>query len=526
MQPSARRRPLALLVAALLAGSGPALAEELSANPSQTELIQLLQQMNQRLEKLEQRNAQLEKQVAQQGSTSRKRQPQSPLAAAVMDKVQGHPEGALEKRVEALEAQNTRVAQGLESEEVSENEPELTARLKAVEYQSLDMLKMARTVEALDGITAGVSFTTVAQKPSGMPASSSVNNSQLNYRGDIFVTLPLDNIGDVESRIFAQIRVGQGSGLNAMPSYSKPNASAFRVLGTDPDNSVAVLGQAWYQATIPLPFGGYKPRSREKLEVNFGKMDPFVFFDQNAAANDETKQFLNTVFVHNPLLDAGGDIGVDANGFAPGFRMSYLNETEKPETWRLSGGVFGAGQGANYTRFFSSPMVILQAETQRKFFDGLTGNYRVYYWHNGQATAYDSQVESHSGFGISADQRVGDGFTLFGRYGHQLTGHVRFNRALTLGTEINGSYWDRGGDSIGLAYAWLHTSSDFNRDSAGISDYGFTAMGAEQVLETYYRYRINKQFEVSPDFQYLARPGGDPDAKATKVLGLRAQITF
>ena len=134
----------------------------------------------------------------------------------------------------------------------------------------------------------------------------------------IFVTLPLDNIGDVESRIFAQIRVGQGSGLNAMPSYSKPNASAFRVLGTDPDNSVAVLGQAWYQATIPLPFGGYKPRSREKLEVNFGKMDPFVFFDQNAAANDETKQFLNTVFVHNPLLDAGGEVGVDANGFQPG----------------------------------------------------------------------------------------------------------------------------------------------------------------------------------------------------------------
>jgi hypothetical protein len=78
-----------------------------------------------------------------------------------------------------------------------------------------------------------------------------------------------------------------------------------------------LLAQAWYQATIPLPLGGFKPASKQSLEVTVGKMDPFVFFDQNAAAGDEARQFLNSVFVHNPLLDAGGDIGVDANGFAP-----------------------------------------------------------------------------------------------------------------------------------------------------------------------------------------------------------------
>ena len=497
----------ALAAAALLVCTAAA-----HADPSQAELMKLLQQFNDRLEKLEKRNAELEKQV--HGG-------RAPPAVEI------------EQRVKVLEQNNAKIDKGLESENISENEPDLTSRLKAVEYHSLGMLKQARMVQSLDGITAGVSLTTVAQKPNETPAGSPLNNSQLNYRGDVFVSLPLANIGDTESRIFAQFRLGQGNGLNGTASFSKPNASAFRVQSGQPDDSVAVLGQAWYQATIPLPFGGFKPRSREKLEINFGKMDPFVFFDQNAAANDETKQFLNTIFVHNPLLDAGGDIGVDANGFTPGFRVSYLNEQHKPETWRLSLGAFGAGQGANYTRFFSSPLVIAQAQTQLKFFEGLTGNYRLYYWRNGQAPQYTGVAGTHSGWGLSADQRFGDAVTLFGRYGQQISGRVRFDRALTIGGEFGGSYWDRGGDAIGLSLGLLRASRDFARDSAtvdangdGLSDYGFSARGSERIAELYYRYRINKQFELSPDFQYIGNPGGNSAARNLTILGLRAQITY
>ncbi|NTV10243.1 MAG: carbohydrate porin [Zoogloea sp.] len=498
--------PLACLLA-----SAPALAA-----PTQAELMQLLEKLNARVDRLEKRNAELEGQL--KGG-----QPAQP---------------ALEQRVKTLEEEQSRLTKGMESEEISEKEPEITARLKAIEYQALGMLKAARTVESLEGITAGISLTTVAQRPSGVPGSSplaasdpsSLTTSQLNYRGDVYVTLPLDNIGDTESRVFAQFRFGQGSGLNGLSTYSRPNASAFRVLSSQPDDSVAILGQAWYQATIPLPFGGYKPRSREKLEVNFGKMDPFVFFDQNAAANDETRQFLNTIFVHNPLLDAGGDIGVDANGFAPGFRMSYFNEQQRPENWRLSVGVFGAGSnGASYQRSFSSPMVITQAETQQKFFDGLTGNYRIYYWTNGQAvSALDSMLtERHSGWGLSADQRVGDAVTLTGRYGHQVAGRVRFDRAATLGAEVGGQYWERSGDSLGLAFGWLRTSSEYRDATAADPTLaGYGAMGGERVAEVYYRYRINKQFELSPDIQYIGRPGGNADASAIKMLGVRAQITY
>jgi hypothetical protein len=490
--------------ALILAGAG-LLALPALAAPSQEELLEMLHKLNQRLDRLEQR-------AGAPGPT----QP-------------------LEVRVQKLEEAQSRIDRGLESENISENEPDLTSRLKAVEYQSLNSLKAARVIESLEGVTAGVSFTNVAQSPNGVPAHSpaGMENSQLNYRADAFVTLPLPTVGDTESRIFAQFRMGQGSGLNALTSYSKPNATGFRLQSNQPDDSVAVLGQAWYQASIPLPFGGFKPHSREKLEINFGKMDPFVFFDQNAVANDETRQFLNTVFVHNALLDAGGDIGVDANGFTPGFRVSYLNHQTKSEAWRLSLGVFGAGKGANYEQFFTSPLILAQAETQWRL-DGNPGNYRVYYWQNGQAPGYDGVVRPRSGWGLSLDQRTGDAWTLFGRYSQHIVGAgARFDRALTVGAEIAGFGWDRGGDSFGLALGWLATSDSFMRDSAtadangdGTPDYGYTATSGEQVVELYYRYRINKQFELSPDFQYISRPGAAPGATAITVIGLRAQLSF
>ena len=60
----------------------------------------------------------------------------------------------------------------------------------------------------------------------------------------------------------------------------------------------------------------------------------------------------------------------------------------------------------------------------------------------------------------------------------------------------------------------------------GLTDFMFTPSGAETVAELYYRYRISPQFELSPDLQLLTKAGGNPDAKAVTVLGLRANIVY
>jgi hypothetical protein len=438
----------------------------------------------------------------------------------------------LAERIEMLEVHNREWAKALDSDRLSEKEPELVTRLKAVEFQTLSMQKQARQIEALEGISVAANLTGVVQRVNAGGAATGQRESRTNYRGDITIALPGGEVGDVEGKIFTHFRLGQGNGVGLRPTYvSTPNTLAFQTAVNQPDDSFAILAQAWYQLNVPLPRGGHKPHSRERLELNAGKIDPFVFFDQNAAADDESLRFMNNAFVHNPLLDSGGDVGADAYGFSPGIRLAYVNEQAKPESWGASLGVFGSGPGANFSGSVSEPFVIGQIETSRRFFGGLAGNYRLYAWRNGRGQDYDGMQRSHSGIGLSADQRVGDALTLFGRYGHQLSGNVRFDRALTLGGEIGGQYWSRSADGAGIAAGLLRTSGEFRRDSTtldangdGMPDFGFAASRSERVGELYYRFRVNKQFEITPDFQLIQRPGGDPGAKTVRMLGVRARV--
>lgn len=504
MSPRVRFRRIALALLMYGVFAGPA-----QADVTQRKLFDMIERLNARVDALEKRNAELERMLA------------NPVGSE-----------ALDRRVSAIETQNAHVASALDSDRISEHDPDLVSRLKAVEMQTASMHKAAAKIDALDGVSAGMSLTTVVQKAStAMPSGE--RNSEIGYRGDITVNLPLGEIGNAANTFFAHLRMGQNAGLNALPTYAAPNAVAFRALATQPEDSAPILAEAWFQTAIPLPFGGIAQHSREKLELNFGKMDPFVFFDQNAAANDESRQFLNSAFVHNPLLDAGGDIGVDANGFSPGMRLSYLDKQSKQEPWRLSLGVFASGTDAHYARAFSSHVLIAQAEMQRRLFDGQAGNYRLYAWRNNGAEDYAGAAGTHTGWGVSADQRIGDAITVFGRYGHQASGRVRFDRALTLGAEIGGNGWDRSADAIGIAAGRLRTSRDFARDSAtvdadgdGVPDYGYAAGRAERIVELYYRYRIGKQIELAPDFQVIGTPGGNPAASTIRIGGLRLQLSY
>jgi hypothetical protein len=446
----------------------------------------------------------------------------------------------LEKQVKSLKTESEEIAKGLDSPRLSENEPELTVRLKAVEKDTLEMKKSASLADKFEGIVVDAALTTVAQHASGLPTGTADGGGQLNYRADVSVELPLDPIGDIEQKVFAHVRIGQGQGLNGAFGNlglfaSAPNSVAFRASGANADDSVAILGQAWYQAAIPLPFGGFQPYSREKLELTFGKMDIFGFFDQNEAAGDESVQFLNSVFVHNPLLDAGGEVGVDANGFQPGFVASYLNYRDGAEPWRLSLGVFGAGdRGANYQKSLSTPLLMVQAEKQVKMFGGLSGNYRAYAWTRSQVTELDGvSTAKHTGLGISVDQQVGDGIKLFGRYGQLVEGELPFDKALSVGAEISGNYWGRGADAIGIGGSWLKASSAYRAaggegdlDGDGTADFTFTPSGAEKVAEIYYRYRVSPQFEITPDFQWVGNPGTNRNAESVKVFAVRANIAY
>lgn len=443
------------------------------------------------------------------------------------------------QRVEQLEkqaAENAKKQQELEEAlgdpYISATEPEIATRIKAVESQVNRQKKGSNLGDSLDGIAVGAGLTMVAQS---VPDDESGNSGELNYRADVEVSIPMSSLGNgSQSELYAQFRIGQGEGLGTMGStFSSTNATTFQRPNTEASDSTVLLAQAWYGVNLPLPLGGNPDMSKKHLEFNIGKIDPFAFFDGNDIADDETSRFMNQAFVHNPLLDVGGDVGVDEFGFTPGVRMAFVDEQAAPESWGVSLGVFGSGPGASYSDSLQSPFIILQAETEQRFFQGSVGHYRIYAWENRRATDLDGEEVNHSGVGISIDQQIHDYTRVFARLGKQTDGEVRFDEAITLGAEFGGSYWNRGRDAIGFAAGYLKASDEFEALSETLdvddvigADYGYVAQGGEEQYELYYRYYFNEQLALTPSIQHVRNAGTNPDADSYSVAGIRMQLDY
>lgn len=208
----------------------------------------------------------------------------------------------LSQRVEQLEAANRRL-EAAQNQSATAPGSDTTERLEDVEQEVRKMSQPGKLEQALEGVSAEASLTMVGQRALQGTVSGK-DESQLNYRADVEVSLPGGRIGDAEGKIFAQFRMGQGNGLADLnPTLTGSiNSTAFQL--TNGDDTAAILAQAWYQLDIPV--GGARTGELGQAEITLGKIDPFIFFDQNALADDESEAFLNNVFVHNPLLDSGG----------------------------------------------------------------------------------------------------------------------------------------------------------------------------------------------------------------------------
>jgi hypothetical protein len=434
----------------------------------------------------------------------------------------------LNQRMSQLEEDNKHLKDELASRNAAAREKEIVGRLEDVERQTVSQDKKSRLLDALESISAEASLLMVGQRAlSGTTTGKDEN--RINYRADVEVSLPAGNIGDAEGELFAHFRIGQGNGLTDFPPTltSTPNSTAFAL--SNGDDAAVLLAQAWYKLEMPL--------DGSELKWVAGKIDPFGFFDQNDIADDESAAFLNNVFVHNPLLDSGGDMDVDAYGFAPGLIMSYRNNSQSPDYWKATVGMFSSGEDSSFDTDLTHPFVIGQIEASGDYFFGKEGVYRLYAWNRGRATPYanefDDNTESHSGWGVSLNQQLTDHVTVFGRYGRSINGKVRFDQAITVGAEFGGAYWGRGHDRLGFATGWLDTSKAFRKaapgldaDGDGNADFGYAPNGAETQYEIYYAWHLNEHIELSPDFQWISSPGGDESADDIAIVGLRAKVSF
>lgn len=483
-----REAALAAAAAATLAAAPPAAAQDDS-------VAEQLRRMAERLARLEQRNQELERRLQEL-------QP----AATAAQRTATAPAWGDAGRIDSLARDQKALAQRVD-----------------------DLARQADLVEA--GEEAGPKFEAspvgVGQQLNAGGSADGSSATRANYRGDVTVELPAGSIAGAQISALGHVRFGQGEGVALRPTHTATvNSLAFQT-GAGADDSFAILAQAHLTFEWSLADGGFNDRKGDRIELSVGKMDVFGFFDQNAVAGDEAAQFLNNAFVHNPLLDSGGDIAADAYGFAPGLRLAYTRVGDGSAQWGASIGMFAAGSGANLSGSLGSPLVIAQLDWSPLQLNGEPrGNYRVYAWSNGRTTGLDGARERHTGVGLSIDQRVGRDWNLFGRAGRRIAGHGTFDSALTLGFEHGGRAWGRARDALGLASGWLRTSDAWRAASADGSVAGYASSRSERLVELYYRMTLNEHLDLSPDFQLVQRPGGEVGAARVRVFGLRAAASF
>ena len=423
---------------------------------------------------------------------------------------------ALKKRIEKLEQQEQAEQEALASDRLSEREPELVTRLKALEMNTGSLKQAARRIDAIGEVEAGIDLLYVSQWWRADDADSRYDN----YRFDAALSVPAGESGRASGSLFFHVRAGQSPAPDELPSsFSGLNATAFQLGGTSqPEDAALTLTEAWYQFDMPLTGG----KSRHHLQANIGKIDPFVFFDQNAGANDEASQFLAAPLVHNALLDnpMAAQIGTDAYGSTPGLRLAYRYDLGN-EQWQVSYGHFAAGEDANFGSARNESLQLLQLEWNTRFW-GQAGNYRLYRFENEAGPTFIAdQQAAQRGWAISADQKLGSDWLAFARYSRGQGQNLPFDRALAVGVEWNGDWWSRASDKLGLGYAKLHSSRDFRDQAATLPDYAYLPSAAESLLELYYRYHFNGNCQLSLHWQRVADAAANPAQDDQDVFSLR-----
>lgn len=300
---------------------------------------------------------------------------------------------------------------------------------------------------------------------------------------------------------YLHIETGDGAGVeDELKVFSNVNRDA------DDSNNALNVTEIWYEHT------------QDSLVFTFGKLDPAIYIDTNAYANDETTQFLGRIFRNSPTLEFPDNSG--------GVRLALA-----PTDW-LQLDTLALDGDSDFEDFFEDGFMSGQIQLNTSL-SGHPGHYRLLGWWSERGhTRWENRTDIKQeafGFGLSLDQEGTQGLGLFARYAWQDPRHFlngtdfSLEHSLSGGAQISGELWGRSDDVFGLAIGQVIPSRDYKK--ADTSRRGRT----EGHAEAYYRIQVNPHIAVSPDVQVIWNPLGKdaPLGDDTIIVGgVRSQVDF
>jgi hypothetical protein len=398
---------------------------------------------------------------------------------------------ALEQRISELEASTvlsepeTRVQRRevfVDQNGVEYDEP-VSGAVRQVTYQRERTYRRQTINEKIEQALAdaeshrvglGVDATIVTQtafQNSG-PTTDASGHTYALAQADLFFTAGLAQ----HTLFFADVVALSGSTPDEeIPSLTLLNAYTAR-LGTQNQLN---LRETWLRTEL----------FSQRLAIIAGRLDLTNYFDHNAAANDETTQFLSDALVNNPALglavNGTGVAGVydPKNGFA--FKLG-LQQSNNDAT-NLSDSIYSLAE-VDYT---ATPFNLPE------------GTYRLWF------RADNSTALTRTGLGLSLDQKLSPAVTAFGRYGTAEADIGRdhfYSFGVQFKTGIIFNPWDAWG--IGYAQTELGTGE------------------SERLFEGYYNVQLTERLRLAFHLQHVLDTQGGDNKFGYFLPGVRLQAAF
>jgi hypothetical protein len=227
----------------------------------------------------------------------------------------------------------------------------------------------------------------------------------------------------------------------------------------------------------------------QKLALVAGRLDLTNYFDHNAGANDETRQFLSDALVNNPALGLAVNGAGLAAVFDPKNGLTFKGgfQQSKTDATNLTDSIYSLGEVGYVMTPFSLP----------------EGNYRLWY------RVDNSSQRRRTGVGVSIDQKLAPAFTLFGRYGSAEADEGR-DHYYSTGLQIEYGYIFNPGDMWGIGYAQTDLVSGTK----------------ERLVEGYYNFGLTQRLRLSFHLQHVLDTERGEDKFGYFLPGVRLQASF
>jgi len=357
------------------------------------------------------------------------------------------------------------------TKEVISYQRELAQRRQTIDDEIADAL----AGEAENSIEVGVDNVTTIQGAHQTKGEEAVADGHLYGLTAADITFTGKSAA-LNTEFFADlVGIGGSPPENEIDALNLLNGQTARL-----SNNQLSVREAWIRTEV----------ARQRIALSLGRLDVTTHFDLNAAANDETTQFISDALVNNPVLGlAGNGYGVVAE-FDPkksfNFKLGFQQSTDEAVTGSLHDGLFSLAEAEYIARPFSLP----------------EGHYRL--WARSDNTSGDQR----EGYGVSIDQKISAAVTLFARYGNGFVGDIE-------GKE----YFYSGGVQFGAP----HTIHPEDFWGVGIAHTDFELGPSEKLMEGYYNLHLTSHLRASFMLQYVEESA---TGEAYLLPGARVQVVF